>query len=846
MTQQENKPPFIETQTFRLLLETERPARFLRPEYFRAGRGARGTSAEQNLGNWLTVDRYEVVENCAKDDQGTACDLSRLVLTTDAGIGKTTEMHWLEAQLNRPDTDTAAFFLTFSELPPRVDDLLGEVLLPRLLRAWSDDVTLADNRESGQQVLEHLRREGRLVLLLDALDQAPADGSGADFLKQLLQDPRWQRCRIIVSGRPHALQRHWAGLFAVEHGFGWRFVQVDEFDETQQRTFLGQDGSGGDRYELIPAEAREILSTPRVLDYLRALPDGDLKRIQTAGDVYWLSVQHLLTEGMRNSERARQIGLTASETTPTNVQARSLIRARQLLGAIAFEMTSTLVVRRDPDSGEEHDVPNFDGVRQGRFAAFRERLLRRLSSPDDAPTLTRDLDGLAALNEFVEQGFFDTVEGLQEIFWRNRTLQEFFTAYWLSQHCTNEDVENLWDWVYLPHQPLTEEYYWVWRFLAEMHDEAVDPDAWARAVEPLFRPGDGTAAGTKRSTEIVYRAWDRLRQLADEGETAARNLLSGFLGEFEGDILSGNRGESARQISRQFRDSFADIPAGEFQMGAPPEKQGVPDDARKFWEEKLAAEGDPATRAERMVDEYFSFTPGKRGQEERQGEVAWWTEVLREGNLDAILRRQYPADETPVELLQQVDAFLLARSPTLNGCYRLFQPGHGVDESYFAKTFKEISPDGDTPVIVVTWYDAWVFCQWAHWEQTSCHLPREYEWEYAAKGGTPWEQNYWWGDEFNAEKCNGDQRVGRTTPPTAEHANPWGLVDMLGNVWEWTVDEYRTQYDRDKTAELSARVLRGGSWLDFAFSCRSACRDRGLPTNSVSVIGFRVARARKT
>ena len=117
MSKNQNKPPFIATQTFRLLLETDRPERFLRPEYFRAGRGASPAMGEQNLGDWITVDRHDVARNRVTNDDGEACDLLRLVVTTDAGVGKTTEMRWLEAMLNRPASDTVAFFLTFSQLP---------------------------------------------------------------------------------------------------------------------------------------------------------------------------------------------------------------------------------------------------------------------------------------------------------------------------------------------------------------------------------------------------------------------------------------------------------------------------------------------------------------------------------------------------------------------------------------------------------------------------------------------------------------------------------------------------------------------------------------------------------
>ena len=707
------KPPFILTQTFRLLLETERPERYLRPEYFRAGRNASSAMGEQDLGDWVTINRNDVLRGRVKAENGATCDLSRLVLTTDAGVGKTTAMRWLNAMLNRSSDDNAAFFFTFSKLTARPDDLIDEVLVPILLEAGSGDGSGKIDGPGGRRILETLRDQGRLVLLIDALDQAPVDGSAADALKQLLKDPRWRECRLIVSGRPHSLQRHWRGLFDDEHGSGWRFVQVDEFDENQQRLFLGKDGGGRDRYELIPAEAREILATPRVLEYLRKLSDAELMQIKTAGDVYWLSIEHLLVEGMRGSRRARQIGLAVEEETPANVQARSLAQARKLLGAIAFEMTATSNVRRDPDSGQEHQVPNFDGVRRGRFTAFRARLIERLAAPGDAALLSRDLDSLAALNDFVSQGFFDTVEGLQEIFWRNRMLQEFFTAYWLSQHGSDQDAQCLRDWIYLPQEPLSEEYYWVWRFVAEMHGDAVEPSVWARTIESVFRPGDGSAAGTKRSTEMIYRAWATLRQLSDEGEQAAREVRDCFLGEFEHEILSGNRGEQPRQIARAFCENFVEIPAGEFRMGAPPEKQGATEKIRTKWADFLDQDGEPAARAQSLVDQSLAFTPGKRGKEEREFEVRWWTDVFRDRDLDAVLTRIYPLDETPEESLQTVDAYQLARTPTLNAYFWLFIPKHGLESSYFSKEYKETSPDGDTPVIFVTWYDAWVFCRWA-------------------------------------------------------------------------------------------------------------------------------------
>lgn len=831
-------PPFIQTQGMRLLQETERPERFLRAEYFRAGR-AMGPAGGEDRGRWAAVNRFDVVRNAVEIDKDSPCDLSRLVVTTDAGVGKTITMQWLNAELNRPDSSTAAFFLTFSRMPEHAADLIPESLLPQF--AKPDDAGAPPPTADDLHMLEQLRAEGRVVLLLDGLDQAPPDGAAVRCLRALLDDPLWRRCRIVVSGRPYALQRHWAELFDAELGFGWRFLQMDEFDEREQRVYLDDD-----RFEAIPIEAREILATPRVLKYLRDVPDTELGQIRTAGDVYWRSVNHLLKDGMKNAEAARKMGLAADERTPAKVQSRSLARARKLLGAIGFEMTATLVCRSDTSDDTGQKVPNFDGVPPNRFESFKGQLTERLSQhpgDEDRQLLDRDIDSLAALNEFLLHGIFDTdVDGLDRFYWRSRTLQEFFAAFWLAQYCTPDDAGRLWDWIYRPEEPLTEEYYWVWRFLCEMHEDARDPNAWTRAIQPVYRPGDGTVAGTKRSSEMIYRAWQPLELLAGEGIDAACEVRAKFLGEFENDILSGDRGAETKEIAVQFCASFKEVPAGKFRMGAPPEKQGMPEDEKQRWKAFLEQEGDPEERAEGIVAGW-TYAPTKQGQELRESQKQRLIRVLRSGDIVLFENLYYAKNETPEKSVKRVDGFLLSRWPTVNHWYRLFQPGHGETESYYQQDYTKISPAPDTPVIFVTWYDAWAFCLWAHWEGRSCRLPREYEWEYAAKAGTPWDWNYWWGDDFDEHKCNADRRVGRTAPPNATHANAWGSEDILGNVWEWCQERYCERYDRDKPPDRSARALRGGSWHHRAACSRSAYRGYGLPLLSNACSGFRVARA---
>jgi len=843
-----NKPPFVSTQGLRLLLDTDQPQRFLRAEYFRAGRGVGPSVSAADLGMWARLARADVVAGQTTLDDGSPCSLRRLAITTDAGVGKTIALRWLSRELNRPGGGTAAFLLHFHQLPVRAEDLIRHTLVPQLQHASGNEASQLSAADAAG-VLESLRQQGRIVLLLDALDQAPPDGAAVQVLRSLLEDHGWDACRIVISGRPHALQRHWEQLFATGLGFGWRFVQLDEFDLDQQRAFLGQADDGRDRYDLIPetATAREILSTPRVLEYLRELPDQQLRLICTAGDVYWHSINHLLKEGLKNSEAARHLGLAPDERTPATVQARSLARGRELLGAIAFRMTATLTPRAGSDAGEL--APNFDGVPPGQFRRFTDdvyQLLARRPGAADRTHLDRDIDSLAALNDFLSHGIFDTdVAGLDRIFWRNRTLQEFFTAYWLAQFCSQADAAGMGDWITLPERPLSEEYYWVWRFLCEMHEDAREPQTWTRAVEPLLRPGDGTAEGTRRSSELIYRVWQPLDQLAASGNADARRVQEAFLSEFEHVILAGQRGEQAQQTSCQFRDSFIDVPAGKFYMGSPPDKQGMPEDLRQRWKEYVERDGDPEERAAAHITNW-SFSPGKQGQEWRDWEFRWWTDVFRDKDMDAVVRRYFRSNETPEEPIQALDGFCFNRWPTINAWYRLFDPGHGTNESWYREVYSRISPDADTPAIFVTWFDAWAFCLWARWQGASCRLPHEHEWEYAAKADTPWDQNYWWGDQFDSGKCNGDQNVGRTTAPAAKHENPWRFQDILGNVLEWCQDVYHPVYSRDNPDDptgSSARVLRGGSWDDGAAWLRSAFRGCDDPADAIDYVGFRVARA---
>jgi sulfatase modifying factor 1 len=137
-------------------------------------------------------------------------------------------------------------------------------------------------------------------------------------------------------------------------------------------------------------------------------------------------------------------------------------------------------------------------------------------------------------------------------------------------------------------------------------------------------------------------------------------------------------------------------------------------------------------------------------------------------------------------------------------------------------------------------------------------LPTEAEWEYACRAGTA--GPFATGDTLTTAQANynGKQRYGnaalglfreRPTRAGGFPPNPWGLVDMHGNVWEWTADWYGPYPPSDAVDPIGEsgdrRVIRGGSWQTDAAGARCAMRSTRQPGDRDSAVGFRVAADRK-
>jgi formylglycine-generating enzyme required for sulfatase activity len=169
--------------------------------------------------------------------------------------------------------------------------------------------------------------------------------------------------------------------------------------------------------------------------------------------------------------------------------------------------------------------------------------------------------------------------------------------------------------------------------------------------------------------------------------------------------------------------------------------------------------------------------------------------------------------------------------------------------------------DDNHPVVCVNWDEANAYATWLS-NQTGkeYRLLREAEWEYVARAGTT--TPFWWGSGITPSRANYDgnhvyKRGGSkgeyrkaTVPVATFSANPWGLFNVHGNVWEWCEDAWHYTYSgapSDGSAWLQGgdttrRVVRGGSWSSIPHFLRSAYRHSFTTDDRGNGQGFRLAR----
>ncbi len=165
------------------------------------------------------------------------------------------------------------------------------------------------------------------------------------------------------------------------------------------------------------------------------------------------------------------------------------------------------------------------------------------------------------------------------------------------------------------------------------------------------------------------------------------------------------------------------------------------------------------------------------------------------------------------------------------------------------------------PVINVSWKDARAYAEWLSKKTNKRYrLPSEAEWEYAVRAGT--EGPFSFDGPITPDKANYDGNYSyegspegkyreQTVPVGSLPANPWGLHEMHGNVWECVEDCWHENYKAAPTddrawreedgGDCGVRVIRGGSWDGTPVFLRSALRGRTSPLGRYFSIGVRLA-----
>jgi formylglycine-generating enzyme required for sulfatase activity len=192
-----------------------------------------------------------------------------------------------------------------------------------------------------------------------------------------------------------------------------------------------------------------------------------------------------------------------------------------------------------------------------------------------------------------------------------------------------------------------------------------------------------------------------------------------------------------------------------------------------------------------------------------------------------------------------LSAFHIGRYPVTQAQYQAVM---GKNPSHFKGNDRY-------PVESVFWRDAMEFCAKLSAASGGIFtLPSESQWEYACRAGT--KSRFAYGDVICTDLANydgsGEQGayLKTVTPVGAYPSNLWGLCDMHGNVWEWCRDDWHDNYKDSPTdgsawisadVDGSAKMLRGGGWINNPRNCRSACRNYfNNPDNQDLNIVFRV------
>lgn len=764
--------------------------------------------------------------------------LRRVVVTGDAGAGKSTFVNYMLIALAAPYLNEAA-----KKPLPKGSTLAGMFPVRILLReaaaqipagAKTADVNFlwnalrsdilkkfqCDDAETLFARLKHLIETQPCLIMLDGLDEVSDAENRLGLLREAIENfaaPLTQSV-VIVTVRPYAYERQAQKLSGFEElalqplsekqiaAFISDFYQslklLNNWDDHEVKTRAGRLAAAiGERDYL-----QELAEKPLLLALIASVDSSESELPDSRARLYEQAVKLLLLRWQKRKEES-----SAEESKLVKFFSNRQDDVLRILQRLAYEVHER---QRRESRAETGRIPSADISANEVSGAFHRALPD--SDTEELIDFLRDRTGL-----LLDRGGVYVFP--------HRSFQEYLAA----AHLAGQDE---------PAKKLLEE-----------AKRAMD--WWREAI--LLSVGKmkangflGTAAGVLN--EFVPREVDKVK----EEISPLQWRLAALAGQAAAEI---KLHESVEESHQALLERIAGWLAALVERGA------LEPQERAEAGNTLARLGDP--RPGVINDFLFCHIPAGRF-------------MMGEGK-----------EQFPYEIKQE---FYITRYPVTNAQFDLFvndENGYQNDKWWtkagldWRKDRKKPDKRGGVfdlpnhPVVYIRWYEAAAYCQWLTEQNnvkrlTACpefregfnvlqdgvlrplspgtyeiRLPTEAEWEYAARAGA--QTPYPWGNEITPNHANYDEtQIGATSAVGAFPAgmNPLGLLDMSGNVWEWCATQWQGDYKDYLKNEKKlnnpegnvARVLRGGSYYDVGSDLRCALRDYLNPFNWDDGIGFRV------
>ena len=784
-----------------------------------------------------------------------------LVLLGAPGAGKSTLLRRLQLDLAHTaleDVDARlTFYVPLNKYP------LDEIHPARWLAAeWA--------RENPSLSFEALMQQGRLILLLDALnemkrrdrdDLTQRIDQWRDFLPEFTQCPN----RAIVTCRSLDYS-----LLLDSPGLTVRQCNVEPMSAEQIREFLqvyvpGKAAATWDKLKGDTAQLK-LYGTPFFLKLLTEQlgPEGEIPNGRAA-----------LFTGLIRNALSREIANRNALLTETTTEALFTEQDRRQLPQL-----------RDPFALPERGplLPSLSALAYGMQKRSMQR--DRLSEDEDAlqvrvsEAAARDLIAHTRARDILDAGVSlnvleEDLRSSDDILFYHQLLQEYFAARQLTKEggagalvqsewragairpSLSETLAGLDMNTPLPPAPATG---WEETVLlaAAMHP---NPDAFVRGLMEANLPlaGRCAAAPDSRVSEalkdelcsaLIARSQDRA---ADLRTRIAAGEALGQLGDPRFERRTGPHGD-------YLLPPLIKIPVGSYMIG---------DDSGTYDREKPAHPVEiaafelgqfPVTNAE-----YALFMQaGGYAQEQ------WWeTDAakawrLGEGSNEGIKESYRGYRKSILQMSDDAIQDLVRQNRVTPEQAEVFIDWKKITDEEVDEQLAGWFPEGkrysepeywtDTrfnnpaqPIVGITWHEARAYCAWLS-AQTGWvfRLPTEAEWEVACRGQAG--RRYAYGDEFEVTAGNTfESHLRRSTPVGIylDGATPSGLMDMTGNTWDWTSSlladyPYDDSPAHEDVKATGARVLRGGSWVSSQVDARGSYRNYRDPGDRDYDLGFRV------